>query len=94
MLPRSYGPPIMFIGMAFLLVRIVIHEQMQQIVAKLAPPKTNRPLKNLIEAIDYGRVRREFRRLFPKQARKKFLVVRVTTIIGILFLLAGLVVAR
>jgi hypothetical protein len=61
----------MFIGMAFFWVCIGIHNQMQQVVAQLAPPKTNRPLKNLSEATNPSRVRREYHRLFPEQRQEK-----------------------
>ena len=80
--------------MGFLLVGIVIHNQMQQVVARLAPPKTNHPLKNLFEAISTSRVRREYLRLFPRQAKKKLFVSRVTSIVGIVLILIGIFVAR
>jgi len=84
----------MILGMGLLFVRIVVHNQMQGVVAKLAPPKTNRPLKNLFEAISTSRVRREYQRLFPKRAKRKFLLSRITTLIGILFLLIGMFMIR
>jgi Na+-transporting methylmalonyl-CoA/oxaloacetate decarboxylase gamma subunit len=90
---NSYGLLMMFLGMGFLFVRIVIHNQMQRVVARLAPPKTNRPLKNLFEAINTSRVRREYQRLFPTRARRKFLVSRITTIVGIVCMLVGIFLA-
>lgn len=89
----SYGQPLMFLGMGFLFVRIVIHNQMQVVVARLAPPKTNRPLKNLFEAIGTRRVRKEYQRLFPIQARRKLLVSGITTIVGIVCILIGIFLA-
>jgi len=74
MTEHSVGLILMLLGMAFLFVRIEIHNQMQRVVAKLAPPKTNRPVKNLFEAIDMPRVRSEYRRLFPKRARRNVLL--------------------
>jgi hypothetical protein len=91
---HSLGLTMMFLGMTFLFVRIVIHNQMQQVIAKLAPPKTNRPLKNLFEAINTSRVRSEYRRLFPKRARRKFLLCRIGTITGIVCLILGMYLAR
>jgi hypothetical protein len=91
---HSLGLTIMFLGMAFLFVRIVIHNQMQQIVAKLAPPKTNRPLKNLFEATSTSRVRNEYEQLFPKRARRKVLLSRISTIIGIVCIILGMYLAR
>jgi hypothetical protein len=69
---HSLGVAMLFLGMAFLYVRLAIHSQMQEVVAKLAPPKTNRPLKNLFEAINTSCVRREYQRLFPKRASKNY----------------------
>jgi hypothetical protein len=91
---NSYGPLIIFLGMGFMFVRIVIHNQMHRVVAKLAPPKTNRPLKNLFESLSTSRVRREYQRLFPKRAKRKFLLSRITTAIGISLILIGIFVAR
>jgi hypothetical protein len=87
---HSLGVTMMFLGMAFLYVRVVIHSQMQELVAKLAPPKTNRPLKNLLEAINTSRVRSEYKRLFPKRARRKFLLSRIRAIIGIVCIFLGM----
>ena len=91
---HSLGLTMSVVGMAFLSVRIMIHNQMQQVVAKLAPPKTNQPLKNLFQAISTSRVRSEYRRLFPKRARRKVLLSRISTIIGIVCLILGMYLAR
>jgi hypothetical protein len=84
----------MLLGMGLLFVRVEIQNHMQRVIAKLVPPKTNRPLKNLFEAANKSRVRREYQRLFPKRARRKFLLSRITTIIGIICLFLGMYLAR
>ena len=94
MTQTSIGIGAMVIGIALLDVRVIIQGQMQRVVAKLAPPKTNRPLKNLFEALNRQCVRREYRRLFPARARKKFLVMRITSIAGALCILIGIFLAR
>lgn len=76
-------------GMACLYVSIGVRSGMQKAVAKLAPPKTNRPLKNLSEALDMSRVKREYQRLFPERAKKKLMLMRISMIVGIACLVLG-----
>jgi hypothetical protein len=91
---HSFGLLLMLLGMAFWFIGGGLFSQMLRIVAKLAPPKTNRPFKNLFEANNRSRVRREYQRLFPEGARRKFLLIRISTLIGIVFILTGVFVAR
>jgi hypothetical protein len=67
----------MFAGWMFFMIRLEIHNEMQRVVARLAPPKTNRPLKNLAEALNWKRVHKEYERLFPTRAKWKFLWMKI-----------------
>jgi hypothetical protein len=91
---HSFGLLLTLLGVGCWSIAGGLFNQMLRIVAKLAPPKTNRPFKNLFEANNRSRVRREYQRLFPEQARRKFLLIRISTLIGIVFFLAGVFVAR
>jgi hypothetical protein len=88
---HSFGLGLACFGMILLWVRIGIQNHMQHVVARLAPPKTNRPFKNLAEALDWKRVRTEYERLFPVRSRGKFMWIRVTTITGAIFLVIGFI---
>ena len=94
MTKHSIGLMMVGLGVVFFWVRGWIQERMQHVVAKLAPPKTNRPLKNLLEALDSSRVRKEYERLFPERARRKFLAMRICTIAGAVCILLGIYLAR
>jgi hypothetical protein len=91
---HSLGGAVIVLGWLLLMVRIGIHNQMQRIVARLVPPKTNRPFQNFREATDPKRVRREYERLFPSRARRKFLWMRVTSIAAAICVLIGIVLLR
>jgi hypothetical protein len=73
-----------------LMVRLHIQEQMQRVVARMAPPKTNRPFKNFAEATNASRVRREYFRLVPVRAKKKFLLMRILALTSIVCLVIGI----
>jgi succinate dehydrogenase hydrophobic anchor subunit len=94
MMGHSLGLVMMFLGMVFFWVAGEIHNQMQRAVARFAPPETNRPLKNLSEATNPSRVRREYQRLFPSRARRKFLLIRISAVVGVVCLLLGIYLAR
>jgi hypothetical protein len=91
---HSLGAEVIVLGWLLLMVRIGVHNQMQRVVARLAPPKTNLPFQNFREATDPKRVRRQYERLFPVRARRKFLWMRVTTISAIICILIGIVLIR
>jgi len=91
---NSFGLLLIFAGMSVWGYGGHLFNQMLRVVKKLAPPKTNRPFKNLFEAGNRWRVRREYQRLFPKQARKKFLIIRVTTVAGIVLIFLGIFLTR
>jgi hypothetical protein len=84
------------IGVGFMLaswsiwmVSLFAYGKMQREVARLAPPETNRPLRNLFQAMDRRRVFREHRRLFRKSTRRSF--VRACEIASILLFLFGFI---
>ena len=91
---ESVAGGMLLFGVLLVNVRFFIQGRMQRVVAKLAPPATNRPLKNLSEALNTKRVHREYQRLFPVQAKKKFLLMRIVTIAGALCFLAGMLLLR
>lgn len=94
MTERSIGVGLAFAGIGIAQLRIVIQSQMQRVVARLAPPKTNRPFKNLAEALSTKRVREEYKRLFPVRAKAKFFWMRVVTVVGIICFVTGIFLAR
>ncbi len=59
----------------FVIIAGCVWETMVRDVARLSPPKTNRPLRNLIEAHRVSRVWREHRRLFPNSKRRRFVLL-------------------
>jgi hypothetical protein len=73
------------------MVGLFAYGKMQAEVARLAPPKTNRPLRNLFEATNMSRVWSEHKRLFPKSPRRSF--VRACGIAALLILLSGLILS-
>jgi hypothetical protein len=87
---HSFGAGLAIIAWLLFMLRGEIHNQMRRVVARLAPPKTNRPFQNFREATDPKRVRREYERIFPVRARKKFLWMRATTIAGVMCFLGGM----
>ncbi len=91
---HSLGSVMMFLGFAFFWICIGIHNQMQRLVARMAPPKTNRPLKNLGEALNSRRVWKEYRRLFPKRAERNALLIKLFVFVGVVCILLGIYLAR
>jgi hypothetical protein len=91
---HSLGTSMFVLGWIFLMVRIEIQNQMQRIIARRVPPKTNHPFQNFREATDRKRVRREYERLFPARARWKFIWMRVTTIAAAVCAVIGIVLLR
>jgi hypothetical protein len=90
----SFGVGLIFLGVLVFQVRLVIEGQMRRLVARLAPPKTNRPFKNLAEALNTRRVRTEYERLFPVRAKQKFLWMRIATILAVICVIVGIFLAR
>jgi len=80
---------LMLAGWCIWMVGLGAYGKIQTEVARLAPPKTNRPFRNLFEAINRRRVWREHRRLFPRSTRRSF--VRVCEIVSALFFLFGFI---
>ena len=91
---HSFGLLLLLLGMAFFWINAGIHFQMMVIVARLAPPETNRPAKNLSDAMNLSRVRKEYQRLFPERARRKSLAIRMNLIVGIVSLILGMYFIR
>ncbi len=68
---------LVFAFIVFLIITGWVWETMVRDVARLSPPKTNRPLRNLTEAHRVSRVWREHGRLFPNSKRRRFVLVFV-----------------
>jgi len=69
------GLGLVVIGMFLWIAAIFVFSGLTRDVARVAPPKTNRPLLNLLETNDLGRVWREHKRHFPNNRRRKAVAI-------------------
>jgi hypothetical protein len=79
------------VGILFLLAGlswtavIFLFSYLARDVVRVAPPKTNHPLRSLLEATDVRRVWREHKKYFPRNVRRRAVAIFALTTAALIF---------
>jgi hypothetical protein len=87
----SFGVILIFVSLPFGLASVYFSYRLTRDVARVAPPKTNKPYQNFVEATNFARVWREHLRHFPRNSRRRAYVV--VTAIGVACFVVGVILA-
>jgi hypothetical protein len=87
---ERFGGVLILLGIAFGFAAIWVWLSMQTRVARLVPPRANRPWLDVFDAVNRKRILQEHTRLFPESKQRKF--EKVTRILAIVCFVAGFIV--